>query len=316
MTAIIGKRIRCRINLPPQACWLSPERFRQPHVREAAERQHLVPRPHENSNRGCSEMKSYKKTPLLFLVLLVIAVATATAALRGQRQGQPSAGEEEPTPIQEGVMTKKQKEHGKIFKGYGWFTRGQKIRDLVAGRGDVEVWAPLETTPLLPPVNLGDYLQKLTCDADAVAIVKVKSKSSNLVEDGTFLFTDYEATAEVVLKNNAAASLQQGGNLTVTRGGGAVVLNGHTVKAIDPNLRRLVVGERYLLYLRFIPTTGAYRAFANSLSEDTFLLQGDTVSQVSRKKWPLGLHSTADAGPFMTEVHNALNFSCIRGGEQ
>ncbi len=153
----------------------------------------------------------------------------------------------------------------------------------------------------------------MACDADAVVIGFVNSKSSNIIESGTFLFTDYEVTVKEALKNNAADSFGQESQITVTRGGGAVELNGHIVRAIDPDFGQLQVGKHYLFYLKYISQSGGYRPLFGTSSEDTFLLDGEQVSQVSRKALPFGQHAKADANPFLAQARQAAAHSSRRG---
>jgi hypothetical protein len=261
-------------------------------------------------------MRNRKNITLLLLVSLAVTMITAVAALQSETQKNPSGKKEEATPIQEGVMSEKQKKHSKIFKRFEGATRGRKLRDLASESGDVEVREDVGTTFMPRAFNLHEYLQGLTCDADAVVIGTVKSKSSQLIDEGTFVFTDYEVTAEEVLKDNTANPITRSSDITVTRAGGTVKLNGHTIRAIDYRGEPLVVGERHLLYLKFIPITGACRPFGNAMSDDTLHLYGDKVTQVSRKLLPLGRRGIADLNTFMAEVRNVLNGSCSGQGAQ
>jgi hypothetical protein len=261
-------------------------------------------------------MLSHKKIISLFLIAFAVTVMTALTALHGRTQSSTASSKrDEGTPIQEGVMTERQKKHSKIFKGFEGATRGRKLRDLVAERGDIDVREDLGTTFLPPSFNLHENLQRLACEADAVVIGTVKSKSSQLIEEGTFVFTDYEVAVEEILKNNFAAPIQQNNAITVTRSGGTVKLNGHIVRAIDYRDKPLEIGEHYLLYLKFISDTGAYRPFGNSMSDDTLYLRGGKITQVSRKYLPLG-RRVADADSFMAEVRTALNSSCSNQAAQ
>lgn len=217
---------------------------------------------------------------------------------------------QEATPIQEGVMTEQQRQHAKLFKGYGSVTRGKSLRELVAKQGNVEVGRFVEDGILPTSFNQADYLRGSSCKADAVVIAAVKGKASQLTEEGTFTFTDYQVTVEEVLKNNPAASVRAGSDITVTRAGGAVKLNNHTVVATDESEKSLETGGRYLLFLRFIPETGAYRSLSNVVGDDSFQLRGDLIMQVSGKPFPLGAKRATDATAFMNEVRTAAKGSC------
>jgi hypothetical protein len=101
-------------------------------------------------------MRSRHKTWPLIITAVVVVLAATLNVLSGQgvagrvgrgqdRQADTALTREEATPIQEGVMTQKQKEHSKLYKGKA-YTRGRKIADLVTEKGDVEVWGRLRTS--------------------------------------------------------------------------------------------------------------------------------------------------------------------------
>ncbi len=222
--------------------------------------------------------------------------------------------QEEATPIQEGVMSDKQKKHSKIFKGFKDVTGGKKLRDLAGERGDVEVTMPIGDVQAPRSANINQYLNKylneVSCKADAVLIGTVTSKTSQLIEDGTFTFTDYEVRVEEVLKNNSTSPISSANTITVTRSGGAVKLNGHTIRAIDYRNESLAPGSRYLLFLQFIPETGAYQSLNNNLFEDSFQLCDGQIIQVSGKPLPFKSQRPFPETPFMVELRAVANQSC------
>jgi hypothetical protein len=249
-------------------------------------------------------------------VVVVVGLVTAQMTRRTERRlvsqiQRQQHMRDDATPIQDGVATDKQKKHARLFKGYSDVTRGRKIRDLVTERGDVDVRREVGDVMVPASLNLNDYLQNLTCKADAALIGVVKSKSSQITEDGTFIFTDYELTAEDVLKNNAASAIQPNSDITVTRIGGAVKINGHTARATDFSQRPLQVGERYVLFLRFVPDTGAYMYLSN-WGDDSFQIRGSKISQVSATPLPLGTGRTTDLTLFINETRNAVNNGCLK----
>jgi hypothetical protein len=220
---------------------------------------------------------------------------------------------EEATPIQEGVMTAKQKRHSKIFQKYEDVTGGKKIRDLIIQKGATSVEREVGDVIVPSSFNSQKYLQNLSCKADAVVVGTVTSKSSQITDDKTFLFTDYELAVEDILKNNAAAPIPTNSTITITRTGGSVNLNGHIGLAVDDSQKPLLANGRYLLFLKFIPETGAYRAF-NNWGDDSFAFRNDKVAQVSESPLPFGPQRKVDAASFMTEVRTALSNSCNQSG--
>lgn len=251
-----------------------------------------------------------RRTTGLVLCLVASSAAFIYLSAAAQRRAPPGQERDPPTPIREGIVAEKQKKHGKLYKGSAWYTKGRKVKDAIAEQGDVEIYAPLLDPIRKPAPPLTDFLRKQTCAADLVVIGVVMDKASQLTEDGSFIFTDYEIAVGEVLKNNQAAEVNEGGDITVTRYGGAVELNGHVARATDPSMGPLKTGESYLLYLKFLHETGAYRPFGGGLAEDTFRIQGEKVEQVSRKLWPFGQRATGDAAPFLREARNALDGQC------
>jgi hypothetical protein len=252
-------------------------------------------------------MKRSTKRVLLLVAALSLLTLFTTMGLSGARNDQQKK-RDDATPIQEGVLTEKQKAHSRIFKRYEGVTKGRKLRELVAESGDVEVEKGLGDVLVPDSLNLQDYLQNLTCKADAVVIGTVRSKSSQIIEEGTFVFTDYELAVDQVLKNTAT-EINPSQTITVTRVGGAVILNGHHVQAIDHRQEALALGGRYLLYLRFIPETGSFRAFADTASEDSYRLTGSKIIQTSGKAMPLGKRQ-ADLTNFLLTARTAAEGPC------
>ncbi|HEV8370138.1 MAG TPA: hypothetical protein VGQ39_19455 [Pyrinomonadaceae bacterium] len=253
-------------------------------------------------------MQRKKRVSLPIAALFVLALA-ATLTLIGAQNDQSSKKDDDATPIKEGVLTEKQKAHSKLFKRYEVVTRGRKLRDLVAESGDVDVVKELGDVLVPQAFNLQDYLKNLTCKADAVVVATVQTKSSQIIEEGTFVFTDYQVVVDEVLKSSSTP-INPTQNITVTRVGGAVILNGHHVRATDHRQENLAVGGRYLLYLRFIPATSSFQAFANTASEDTFQLIGPKIKQTSAKALPLGQGESADLDTFMILARTATQSPC------
>jgi hypothetical protein len=219
--------------------------------------------------------------------------------------------QEEPTVVQEGVMTDRQKKHGKLFKRYGTLTAGRKLKDAPSETGDVTVAVEVGDR-LRPdrPFDLNTYLRDNACKADAVVVGAVKSKASQLTEDGTFAFTDYEFTIEEVLKNNAAAPLNTGSQITIARAGGVVKLQGRTLRAFDQSEKPLESNGRFLLFLQYIPDTGDYKSCSGDLGDASFQLRGDKLSQVSEEPLPEGTGRNVDATSFLTKVRAAVYGAC------
>jgi hypothetical protein len=190
------------------------------------------------------------------LASLLITVAITSAAGATLKSGTPRTT----ALAQDGELSRKQKEHGKLYKGYG---AGEDLRERVKKRGgDVEI---VETQPI--PFELESrppFLDAIACDADAVVIGVLQDESpSQLTEGGEFVYTDYSLAVEEVIKDNAAVRVEPGQVVTVSRPGGEVKFDGKTIRAVDESFTPFALRGRYVLFLRFVPSTGGYRAFAN-----------------------------------------------------
>jgi hypothetical protein len=226
------------------------------------------------------------------------------AALRDQKN--PAA--EEPTVIQEGMMTEKQKKHAKLFKRYGTLTRGKKLTDSTSS-ADVNVAIDIPDNPRPRVFDLNTYLHGLACKADAIVVGVVKSKSSQLTEDKSFTFSEYDIEIQELLKNNSASPLEANGHITLARPGGAVMLQGRILRAVDRSERPLQNG-RFLLFLQYIPETGAYKSYVTDIGDASFELRADKLAQVSDDVLPFGEGRNVDAASFLTQLRSALSGSC------
>jgi hypothetical protein len=250
-----------------------------------------------------------KKRAFVLVAGLLVLVLHATITLPGARNEQSPKKPDDATLIQEGVLTEKQKAHSKLFKKYEDVARGRKVRDLVDERGDVELVKELGDVLVPNSTSLQEYLTNLTCRADAVVVGTVQSKSSQINEEGTFIFTDYQLLVSEVVKSGSTA-INPPQNITVTRAGGAVILNGHHVKAIDRREELLAVGGQYVLYLRLIPVTSSFQAFVDPASEDTFKVIGSKIKQTSKKAIPLGPRQAIDLDTFIVLARTAAQSRC------
>ena len=267
-------------------------------------------------------MRKYRGVLIPAVIIAAVVALTVAGSLQA-RNGNPQrpVPADEATPVEEGVMTERQREHGKLFRSKS--TRPVKIKDRLREqgneKGEIEIWAPIEEYTIYPARPLPAYLHDLTCRADAVVAGKVVSKSSNLTADGAFLFTDYQVTVEEVVKDNAAAPIAAGGSIIVGREGGAVAMKGRVIRAISPDAPPLELNGSYLFYLKSIPATGAYRPVANPYLEDTFRIRGGKARPLSRRRPPpSGWHADADAdaASFMNEARSVPHTPCSKKGTQ
>src|SRR5215475_6770165 len=213
---------------------------------------------------------------LLILSSSLVAIGAIKAISLSQVSGAKSQ-EEAPT-LQTGVLTKKQKHHSKLYKEY---RRDKKIPEQAAETNfDFGMtWGPglPGGVPGVTPPTFSERITKLSCDSDAIVMGEVTSKSSQLTEDQDFIFTDYELKVEEVIKNNASYQITPKAEITVTGPGGKIQLNNRIVEAIDLSFPPLIVGERYLLFLKSTSVAGGYKAVNK---ESRFHLTDGSVAKI------------------------------------
>jgi hypothetical protein len=246
-----------------------------------------------------------RKSIIVVLALFFLVGFSLThMALSGSIQNNQK---EEVIPIQEGPMTEKQKEHSKLYENYSILLGHRRLRDRLASTPDdiVTTIGPRERSGSTDQSISNNIMQDLACRADAVVIAIPKSRSSHLTENEDFVFTDYEMTVQEVLKDNAVAHIQLNNDITMTRPGGTIQLNGHSVKALDVSFQPFQGGKRYLLFLSFIPTTGAYKSVS---STGSFQL-GNKVVPLTTESLLAG-KNFGDSSSFLSDIQTAVANAC------
>lgn len=203
-------------------------------------------------------------------------------------------------------MTEKLRADSRVHKEYGLGPEKNLCR-LVEGSPApvlVEVGG-LRELPAMSPTSQGYpnwFLRIFAHEADAVIVGVVKSSSSALIEDGSFIFTDAQVEVQEVIKDNLAAPIPRNTEITVTRPGGTIILKGKEVRAVDVEFDAFQVNGRYVLFLTFIHESGSYRAF----SERSFQLLPRIATKVTRKPALVLPQSHNDPQAFVNEVRAAV----------
>lgn len=255
-------------------------------------------------------MKIKLNTLIVFSIIAVAITVAAAITIYSQTQNgdisstQNSQKQDEATEVQEGFKTARQKDHGKLYKGYG----SRKIKDLPGNPSEdisIEVGTGLYVfLPNEPPFNAQSFLTEIGYDADAVIIGTPKSKKSQITEDEAFIFTDYEVAISEVLKGNLTSPSQAGENIVVTRTGGKIKYKGRVISAVDEGFRPFHLGNQYLLFLKYIPSTSSYQAFRNG----SFRLQDDKIEQLGGSSNVVKTNDNITA--FLSQVNAALAMPC------
>jgi hypothetical protein len=229
-----------------------------------------------------------------------LLVAVAVGACRvGPESAEEQAFRKElgdATPILHDVLTEKQRVHSRLYPDYHLTLAGQgTIDDLIAKNPDKRVLGefvcPGLGPALLEPETPESYFGNLANSADAIILGTVKRKTSLVTEDRAFVFTDYDVSVTRVFKNNPSAPIGIGAGITVTRPGGKVLLRGVVISVYDSNVEPLSVNTRVVLFLTFIPETGAYQA---AKADGGFELDGSSVRPLTADRFPPGVLGNTD----------------------
>ncbi len=244
---------------------------------------------------------------LVTLIIATLAIATATLPTHGQQDSN-----------YKGFKNEKQKAHSKL---YGEYSSGRTLRKETEEKGDVlikrNVGLAGGDVGYVKP-TLSQFLQRMACEADAVVLGTVKEQSSYLTENEKFISTDYEVEVNEVIKNNAAAYISPNATITVTRPGGTVKLDGKTAQAIDESYENLAGDEQYVLFLKFIPDTGAYQAYGGD-SGNGFEVRGKKVRNLTKEYTTVKSEiAKINALSFLNEIRTSSVSDCrnIFGGMQ
>ncbi|MEK6408756.1 MAG: hypothetical protein AABN34_17675 [Acidobacteriota bacterium] len=241
----------------------------------------------------------------LFVILALVALGLIYGINRATSQER-KEDKERATEIQIGVMSSTQREHSKLYSRY---QPGRRLDitqpGLKPGQEEgVYVEAPLEiTSDDAPVVTFKDFLTDLTCGADLIVVATPTERTSQLTENREFVFSDYTAVVEEVLKNNPSAQITPNSGITVTRPGGRVSIGGRVVSAFDSSFKPLERGLRYLLFLKYVPKTGAY----DSIVKGSFLLNDKELLPLTEQYIPTGDSGVRSLSP---DVRNILTSTC------
>lgn len=160
-------------------------------------------------------------------------------------------------------MSQHQQEHARLYRSESGV--GKRLTDLARERGeDVTIVAdpPLQMTQPEGENFQENALESLARRVDAIVVASVKDKTSMFNEGETFVFTEHKVRVEEVIKNNSSASIDPGFEITIMRAGGKVLVDGRTVVAIESSVKPIRVGTTYLLFLKWVATTGAYQSIS------------------------------------------------------
>jgi hypothetical protein len=247
----------------------------------------------------------------LVIALLIIAmcigirIASSSKASRQTTQAQQQ---------REQRQQQKKEQSRSIYRGL-LNPHSEKIPDIAAtAKEDVRLEREIGL-PVLNPnpngFNLQAFLTNRACDADAIVVGTVRGQTSRLTEDESFIYTINDLKVEAVLKNNLALTVKEGEVISAIRSGGTLQVNGRKIVAEFKGAKTFEAGQKYLLFLTYVPEKGLY--VADNIS---YLIKNHKIVKLTEQQLEPALESGNDVEPFISSVRAAAAASCEAvGGE-
>jgi len=250
-----------------------------------------------------------KKT-VLILLLLAIGISGLLLSMnttQGQQAEQQDL-DDVPTVVTRGKFTEKEKEYSKEYKKL-YPDRTEKLGEAVkyakerkAPEVGISLGIPTFPTVSIPPTAT-QVLRKLSCQADAVVLGSVESKASHLTEDETWVYTEYDFLVDEVVKDNLASPIESNNKIQITRPGGLIKLDYQVVRVQDRLYEQLKKNKKYLLFLKFVPSTQGYLV---SNAKGDFVLQDNHLKSLSHAGIPSDLRSINE---YQVVLNNIRSFA-------
>jgi hypothetical protein len=250
------------------------------------------------------------------IVLIGATILFAIATFRQQAQDKSQPQEDEPTVVKKGQVTDKEHEYSKEYKELYIERKGRKLSEisqvaaLSGNTQEVRVIIGEPNVPTIipkPAASSSEFLRDLSCKADAIVFGYVKNKSAHLTEDETFVFTEYEFSVQEILKDNSASPIEINNSIQLTRPGGVIKLDSQIIRVEDRSYAPLQMKNKYLLFLRFLPSTNGY--VVSSFKGD-FMLQGNSFKKLSLRALPKELENNNDSQILLNNVANSVKAGC------
>lgn len=197
---------------------------------------------------------------LLAGLTLAHSISTGSASSTQTKPKFDAAAKEEGDATPFTPMSQHQQEHARLYSCSGV---GRRLTDLARERGeDVTIGIDPPLQMIQPEGEKENGLESLARRVDAIVVASVKDKTSMFNSGETFVFTEHNVRVEEVIKNNSSAPVDSGSEITIMRAGGKILVDGRTVVAIESSVKPIRVGTTYLLFLKWVPTTGAYQSIS------------------------------------------------------
>jgi hypothetical protein len=249
----------------------------------------------------------------LFLTICVITLGIflITPSTQGQKEQKDDA-----TPVTRGQVTEKEKAYSKEYKKIYADREGNKLGEaskIGNKRGwtkEIGVSIGIPSVPSLmnqPEISAWDFLQNLGCNADAVVVGTAISNSSHMLDDETFVYTEYEFQVSEILKNNSVSSIEVDKNVQITRPGGFIKLDNQLIRVTNQSYETLQLKKSYLLFLKYVPGADGYIV---SDSKGDFSLENNSFRSLSKQSLPNDLKNGRNRDELINNTRNAVLGGC------
>jgi hypothetical protein len=112
-----------------------------------------------------------------------------------------------------------------------------------------------------PPYALVRMIE-FACMSDAVVVGIPESGVSHMTTNLHFIYSELQLRITRVLQDNPKSPLIRSKRIPVVRAGGILTINRRLVIGQELHFPQFQPGDKYLLYLKYIPETGFYKAMA------------------------------------------------------
>ena len=186
-----------------------------------------------------------------------------------EQEAQRDTKNDTPTDVKRGELTDRQRAHSELYKDrrrdadkLGDNTEG---RDILIRMGP-EFYGSSESGPQL---SEQEQLKNKSCGADAIIVGTAVSKESQITPDEYYIFTDFQFSVAQLLKDDKSVPINTSEGIGVTQGGGKIRLDGQVIQLDDGSQQGIDLGDKYLLFLKRVPATGAYEIIPGSVRIDS-----------------------------------------------
>lgn len=195
--------------------------------------------------------------------------------------------------------------HAEVFKRYAGRPGRQRLEDMKPNPQGVIYHDRIEVADYmrdLQPLTAAQELARFVGRFDAVISGTTARQYSAIDATHTFLYSDWIVNVAKVYKY--AAAVQVGSQITVTRMGGDLTLNGQRIIDRTPIFPELTPNHRYVFILKALPDTSSFLA----LSGGTFDVTGATPVLVvdPRNHTAMKAFSTLPTADFLSEVERSV----------